>query len=232
MREILDAAQRIVATEGLEALTLGHLARHLDLVPTALYRYFDSKDALLAALGGDTVSALRKRFDERRAAVRERAQALHLDEGAAALSELLAAAEEYLALPRVAPERFRLVSLLLADPRPLVADAEAQAHVPAIAAFLDDIRALFVRAERGGALSAGDPMDRTAVLWAALQGTAQLGKLGRFDARRFDAERLGIVTVDSLLLDFGTSPRCLERARAAVSFKLKGARAPQRKKKK
>jgi AcrR family transcriptional regulator len=47
---VLDVASRIVAREGLEGLTLGKVAGELDLVGPALYRYFASKDALVAAL--------------------------------------------------------------------------------------------------------------------------------------------------------------------------------------
>ena len=49
-REFLDAAARIVADEGFEALTMSRLAEHLDTVVSAVYRYFPSKGALLAEL--------------------------------------------------------------------------------------------------------------------------------------------------------------------------------------
>lgn len=226
--EILAAASTLVARDGLDALTLGRLGQELDLVPAALYRYFDGKDALLAALGGDTVRDLRERFDASRAAARRRAQADGVGDGVAALGELFAIASEYLSLPRAAPERFRLVSLLLADSRKLVGDEAAAAHVPAIAAFLEDVRSLFDRATADGTLDPGDAMDRTAVLWAALQGTAQLEKLARFDAQRFAATRLGAIAVTSLLTGFGASAEQLRAADRLAATRL-NANATDRK---
>jgi AcrR family transcriptional regulator len=48
--EILAAAGERVAREGAAALSLRSVARDLDMAPSALYRYFDGRDALLSAL--------------------------------------------------------------------------------------------------------------------------------------------------------------------------------------
>jgi AcrR family transcriptional regulator len=48
--EILDAARRHLAQEGAAALSLRSVARDLGMAPSALYRYFDGRDALLSAL--------------------------------------------------------------------------------------------------------------------------------------------------------------------------------------
>lgn len=45
---IVDAAVDVLSTEGLDALTMRRLARHLDVAPMSLYRHVDSKAALLA----------------------------------------------------------------------------------------------------------------------------------------------------------------------------------------
>jgi AcrR family transcriptional regulator len=49
-REILTVAKAHVAREGAAALSLRSIARDLEMAPSALYRYFDSRDALLSAL--------------------------------------------------------------------------------------------------------------------------------------------------------------------------------------
>jgi AcrR family transcriptional regulator len=49
-REILAAAAAHLAQEGAAALSLRSIARDLGMVPSALYRYFDGRDALLSAL--------------------------------------------------------------------------------------------------------------------------------------------------------------------------------------
>jgi AcrR family transcriptional regulator len=48
--EILAVARRHVAAEGAAALSLRSIARDLEMAPSALYRYFDGRDALLSAL--------------------------------------------------------------------------------------------------------------------------------------------------------------------------------------
>jgi AcrR family transcriptional regulator len=48
--EILTAARQRVASEGAAALSLRSVARDLEMAPSALYRYFDGRDALLSAL--------------------------------------------------------------------------------------------------------------------------------------------------------------------------------------
>src|SRR5271165_2935606 len=48
--EILAVARQHVAREGAPALSLRSIARDLEMAPSALYRYFDGRDALLSAL--------------------------------------------------------------------------------------------------------------------------------------------------------------------------------------
>jgi AcrR family transcriptional regulator len=209
---MLEAAAAIVAADGIEALSLHRLARELGYVPAALYRYFDSKDALIAALQRRAVTAMHAEFGR----VCERASADAAKRGvgleARALIPILAAARFYLELPESAPEHFRLVSLLLADPRPLVGDEQARSTAPVLLAFLSDVTELLERAVSAGALSSADSRDRTLVLWSSLQGIAQLGKLARFDNRRFATRRLGECAVHSLLLGWGASSDALAAA--------------------
>jgi AcrR family transcriptional regulator len=49
-REILEVAAAHLAEEGAAALSLRSIARDLGMVPSALYRYFNGRDALLSAL--------------------------------------------------------------------------------------------------------------------------------------------------------------------------------------
>ena len=51
-RELLDIAEQILLEEGVDALTMVHLARRASAGVGALYRYFPSKDDLVAALHG------------------------------------------------------------------------------------------------------------------------------------------------------------------------------------
>jgi AcrR family transcriptional regulator len=56
--EILAVARAHLAKEGAAALSLRSIARDLEMAPSALYRYFDGRDALLSALILDAYEAL------------------------------------------------------------------------------------------------------------------------------------------------------------------------------
>lgn len=55
---ILDAARAHLASEGASGLSLRAVARDVGMVSSALYRYFDSRDALLTALIIDAYDSL------------------------------------------------------------------------------------------------------------------------------------------------------------------------------
>ena len=50
IERIVDAGIEIAAAEGIEAVSMGRIARHLGTSPMALYRYVESKDELLAIM--------------------------------------------------------------------------------------------------------------------------------------------------------------------------------------
>lgn len=53
--KILAEAIALLQQQGLSALSLRHLAKQLNISPTSLYRYFDSKQQLVTALGEQVV---------------------------------------------------------------------------------------------------------------------------------------------------------------------------------
>ncbi|NTU81288.1 MAG: helix-turn-helix transcriptional regulator [Chloroflexales bacterium] len=62
---LLDAAERIVAEGGLEALSVRHLAGTIGASTRAGYSLFGSKDGLIIALGTRAFTLLRDRLDTR-----------------------------------------------------------------------------------------------------------------------------------------------------------------------
>lgn len=219
---LLDAAMALLdregAHDGLEALTLQRVARELGLVTTAIYRYFPSKDALLAALQRRAVRTIHGHFtavlDELRTGLAARRLAPEVE----ALAPILAAARAYVELPRTHPETFRLLSLMLGDTRSLIADEEALRTAPLVLAFLGDIQALFARAMEARALSREHaPEQCTLVLWSTLHGLAQLEKLRRLAPRSPDALPLADSATAALLRGFGAEPAHVTRAFGALS---------------
>ena len=60
---ILDAAARLATTEGLEGLSIGHLADHIGMSKSGLYAHFGSKEELQLATIDDSRRDLRSRGD-------------------------------------------------------------------------------------------------------------------------------------------------------------------------
>lgn len=203
---ILDEAMAILAREGLEGLTLGRLAKSLDLVPAALYRYFASKDALLAALQRRAVATIHE-------GLRRELGAL---EGRSVLERLLAAASFYLALPAVEPQAFFLVALLLGDPRPLLSDEESRRTAPLLLGLLADVDALFQEAAREGALAKGDSVERTLAFWALVHGALSLEKARRVAPSMPAASQVAHAGLAALLAGWGAAPAQIKLARRHV----------------
>src|ERR1700679_1564668 len=67
MERIKSTSRRLIAEQGAPALSLREVAREMDLVSSALYRYFSTRDDLLTALIVDAYNDLGA-FTERAAA--------------------------------------------------------------------------------------------------------------------------------------------------------------------
>ena len=71
-QEIKDEARRQLATEGAQSLSLRAVTRSLGMAPSAIYRYFPSRDDLLTALIVDAYDAIGAAAEEADAAVPRR----------------------------------------------------------------------------------------------------------------------------------------------------------------
>lgn len=89
--EILKAARRVLADEGVSALTMGRLARELEIKAPSLYKHFEGKDDVLDRLVAEGLV--------------EQAQALE-----AAGPGLLAQARAYRRFAVASPELYRLMT--------------------------------------------------------------------------------------------------------------------------
>jgi AcrR family transcriptional regulator len=65
-REIVAAARELLAAEGMEALTVGRLARSLGIKPPSLYKHFASKRHLEAAVVAEGLVEFAERLEAQR----------------------------------------------------------------------------------------------------------------------------------------------------------------------
>lgn len=203
-QEILEAALGIVEHDGLEALTIARLAAAMGWSVGAAYRYFASKDALLAALHGRVVTA----YD------------------AALVAEVLAPADRALdTVARVAahyrrwllarPGAHRLVAQTIADPRVLLPDAEGRRVLAEVRPVLVRLGALLARAAAEGDLAAGAVDRRVVVFWSAVNGALSSEKLLRFESS-LRGDVILRDTVRALLVGWGARGAAADRAIARM----------------
>jgi AcrR family transcriptional regulator len=196
------------------------LADALDYAPGALYRYFSSKDALLAEVQRSNLHVLRGALQ----------QAIHRAAGAGSpetstLLPILCLVDYYARLPDLAPERFQLLNLGVTAPRQIVSDEKIVPVAEASLALVRDLAALLDQASAAGDLQEGNPLDRALVLWSSVHGVLQLRKIERFDPRAIRPRRLIDELTHTLLCGWGASPGQLQKDNAACA-KLGAASAP------
>ena len=191
MHALLDAGLALVGESGLDGLTIAALAARMDWTKGAMYRYYSSKDELVAALNARVLEV----WDA--AAV----EALEGVVGSRRRVEVLV--ETLIRLSREQPHAFGMVALTMADPRDLVESIEDAVHIPKMMALLGRVTADLHRGAADGVFTPGDPLQRALRLVFSLVGVLQLRKLARFDPA-FAADALAASTASDLLDSWST----------------------------
>ena len=210
--QILGLAMRQIESRGLDGLTLQEIARELDYSVPALYRYFPSKDALVAELQRRVVALL----DQKLSDVLQRTQTWLSGQSETdrkrfgALAPIVSTALFYGGLARTAPQAFGLLSASLGDPRHLIEDAQARAVIATAQPMFDGLAGALARAGDAQELDPGDAGDRALLLWSSLHGVAQLTKLERLAPDRPENDQLCDFLLETLLVGWGA-----DRDRAA-----------------
>jgi AcrR family transcriptional regulator len=210
---ILEKALEVLGAEGPDAVTLQRVASELGYVTTALYRYFPSKDAMLAAMQRRVIGEVHGHLRDELARFQGEEARRRAPPTVGALADLLRVAEVYLRLPGVMPGHHRLIALVLGDPRRLLTEEASRQAAPPLAGLLGRVTALLGAASEGGALATGDGVERTLVLWSALQGALLMEKLTRVTPTMTGALALGRASTEALLLGWGAPAAALGRAR-------------------
>lgn len=200
---------------GPEALTIAGLAQRLGVSVGGLYRYYPSKGAILVGLEKRAVASYASVQETLLATVEPRLRGR--PGRVAALARLLTAARAYPEHAVRAPVEHRLMTQLLSVPEQLLADHEALTVEAELRPIIERNVTLFVDAVSAGALSPGDAVVRTFVLWAALQGADQFRKRDRLLPPALHSTALGAHMLDSLLLGWGAEPRELAAAHRACA---------------
>jgi AcrR family transcriptional regulator len=201
---ILEAAMDLVAEGGLEALSMARLAAAVDYTPGALYRYFSSKDALLAQLVSQVLEEAQGFLTRAEAA---------LPQGSFPLTRVFALAHGYRAFARARPHSFGLLAMTMAEPRVLLPEvAHAEPVTQRVLATLEVLARALGDAATAGQLDEGDVAERTLCLFATLQGLLQLHKQARFAPGVLELDRLVPTGTRALLIGWGAKARAVDAA--------------------
>ena len=194
---ILDAATHMVLAQGYDGLNMKDVADAADYTPGALYRYFPSKSALLAAV---VVRLLGRLSDD----------LVALEEAPAArttLARVVALGLCYRRFALTQPHAFGLFSAMLADPRVLLPEPEERAViVMAMHRTLMPLARQLDHAAGAGELPPGATETRALMLFTSLHGALQLGKQERLALLPIATDTLVHSLLEALLVGLG-APR-------------------------
>jgi len=210
LAEILDAAEELLLEGGPEAMTIRAVALRVDLAVGAIYRYFPSKEAMLAGVGARMVHALSADLNEGQAQT-AKVRSLHGEE-IAALFSLQWIASSYYERCLESYELYQLANLMLVDQRKLLDPDQRSGLMDDVFQFLGEVANLVTHAGDVGAIKVQNPMDQALILWSSLNGILQLKKLGREDAVIVKPDLLQKQVVHTLLLGWGANQEKLESA--------------------
>lgn len=201
-QRILDAAMTMVTEGGLGALSVNQLAKRIEFTPGALYRYFDSKEALLGALTTTLLVQLR-------AKLAAAAQLVNAENG---VGQVYAVCAAYRAFTQDAPHRFGMLAMMLAEPNAVFVRDEIA--TPTIAAMVETLAPLVHALEHAGIEQAPT---RAQALFAGIQGVFSLHKQARRAPHLFDVDGLARELIQALLLGWGIDQETIDAARDLVA---------------
>lgn len=158
---LLEAAIQLIAEVGPTAFTLREVARRARVSHNAPYRHFESKDALLAAVGDEG-------FRELNDAMLEAA-----DKKNKSLERLKGAGVAYVAFALRRPEHFTVM---------FDAPAPRGKHLASTGAgkeAFETLLKLVKNCQDDGQLPTGDPLEFALLAWTMVHGIAKLATTGR-----------------------------------------------------
>jgi AcrR family transcriptional regulator len=192
--EIVAHALGIVAQGGLGALTVARLAEAMGTSVGALYRYFDGKDALIAAVQQAGLDAFVDFQDARLAAAPRDA-----------LARVVVAAGAWTAFAAADPPLHALLDEALSAPDPVLAEPAARKVAEAVSRALKPLESALNEAVRSGQLAPGDAALRARALWAAMHGVGHFKKRDRLEPLSLASARVENELIDALLRGWGAT---------------------------
>lgn len=216
MKRFADASLHIVAAEGLGALTMSRLAEELDTVPSAVYRYFASKGALITAVQCDAIERLTVSYGLIRSVSEERFAAAGIEGRELAVARLVLFGRWFCATSETHLEELRLLQMIMSERSHELDPAGGFEVLPVAMVLLGQAAECLDQAEGLGVASPGESLERVIVWAAALGGVLETDSLARYVPELLGDGRLARNTNLDLLRGWGVPDDLLVEATAAV----------------
>jgi len=215
-QRFLDAALRIVDRDGLEGITMQAVADDLDCAVGTIYRYFPSKAALVSALQGRAVDALRASFATAQPSWQAALDAEDLPADLASLVHLVAFGSFWAAASVVYADEFELQRQLLSAKVSLLTVEDVREVMPVARRLFDQPAMLLDQAVDVDAVEAGESRERVLRWLAAMNGVLLLDHLAPVDRHLFRATHLTRCLTHDLLVGWGAERSHVEVAAGHV----------------
>jgi AcrR family transcriptional regulator len=158
-RALLDAAAGVIHKEGVDALTLRGVGQKLGVSRTALYRHFEDKTDLLAAVSSEGFQTLYSEVAAARSASRN-----------GPLEDMAVA---YVRFALTNPSHFRVMFGRAPDDFARYPDLVRHSQ-QAFGILVETVSS----EQQAGRLKAGEPLELARILWSLVHGIATLGMAG------------------------------------------------------
>ena len=217
-RRFTDAALHIVAEEGMAALTMARLADELDTVPSALYRYFPSKGALITAVQCDAIRRLTASYDSIRTASDTRFARRDLSGAELCATRLVLFGRWFCATAQTHLEELRLLQMIMSERTGDLDPLDGFEVLPIAMELLSQAVDCLTDAQQLGVVTPAAQFERVIVWAAALGGVLETDRLAMYVPELLGDGRLARSTNLDLLRGWGVSDYLLARATAEVDL--------------
>lgn len=213
--DVQRAALRIVAAEGLSALTIQRVAKEVSASVGGLYRYYPSKEAMIGAVAAAIIGDLAKTQVEDLEAARAHWSANATKKDAALqLAELVLGITVYTRLGDRNFEHHALLNAVHSDVNPVLPLEGAVELDVALEPLLVRVVGGIVALQGAGVFAPGDAKLRAFVLWGTMFGVNQFRTRDRFSPPEYATHQIIKSTFENLLVGFGAERDTVTRALA------------------
>ena len=199
---VISTTLSLIQTYDFRSITMAMIAKEMGASVGGLYRYYESKEAIFAALQIQAIDALDMCLDnaiERSDAEKSRFQRLE---------DVVRAFESWSAFRFKSPILFQLLDQFISAPERTLDDVSAHTVEHRLAPLLSRLTGLLDAATSAGIFQTADNQARTHILWAAMHGLEHFRKRDDRQAEGMRVDHLRPQLLQAILVGWG-APRGL-----------------------